>query len=55
MLILFLVIVLFIAILTIWDVINSEIAKEAFTKVVYTFGAIFLVSLVIMYITKIKE
>ena len=55
LLILFSVVVLFIAILTIWDVINNEIAKEAFTKVAYTFGAIFIVSLVVMYITKTKE
>jgi len=53
--ILFLVVVLFIAILTIWDVINNEIAKEVFSKVAYTFGAIFIVSLVLMYISKIKE
>lgn len=55
LLILFSIIVLFIAILTIWDVINIEIAKEVFAKVAYTFGAIFIISLIIAYITKTKE
>jgi len=53
--ILFLVVSLFIAILAIWNVIDNELAKEMLTKVTYTFGAIFIVSLVIMYITKTKE
>lgn len=51
----FAVVVLFILILTIWDVINNEIAKEAFIKLAYTFGAIFIVSLGVIYITKSKE
>jgi amino acid transporter len=53
--VLFLIVILFIAILTIWDVINIEIAKDALTKIAYTFGAILLVSLVVIYITKTKE
>jgi len=55
LLIIFSVIALFIAVLTIWDVISNEIAKEAFMKVTYTFGVIFIVSLVVIYITKTKE
>ena len=55
LIVLFSVVALFIAVLTIWDIISNEIAKEAFVKVAYTFGAIFTVSLVVMYITKTKE
>lgn len=55
LLILFLVVSLFVAILAIWNVIDNELAKEILTKVTYTFGAIFAVSLAIIYITKTKE
>ena len=55
LLILFLVITLFIAMLAIWDVISNEIAKEVLIKIAYTFGAIFIVSLIVMYITKTRE
>lgn len=52
-LILFCIISLFIAILVIWDVINNEIAQDAFLKTLYTLGSIFLVSMVVLLITKI--
>jgi len=55
LLILFFVVALFITVLTIWDVVSNEVAKEAFIKVAYTFGAIFIVSLLVMYFTKTKE
>lgn len=55
LLVIFSVVVLFIAILTIWDFINNEMAKEVFMNVVYTFGVIFGISLAVMYITKTKE
>ncbi|WKZ24898.1 MAG: hypothetical protein QY321_00480 [Patescibacteria group bacterium] len=55
LLILFSLVTLFIAILTIWEVITNEMAKEAFMKVLYTFIAIFIASLVVMFITKKKE
>lgn len=48
----FLVILLFtlvfIAILSIWSFISNEVAKEALIKISYTFGVIYIISLLIM-------
>ncbi|MDD4831113.1 MAG: hypothetical protein PHI77_02210 [Candidatus Pacebacteria bacterium] len=52
LLVLFLGIILFVAILTIWDVVNQEAAKEALIKSAYTCSAIFILSLIVIYITK---
>ena len=52
-LIIFCVIALFVGILTIWDVISNETAKEMFINLSYTFGAVFSVSLLVLLITKI--
>lgn len=54
-LILFCIISLFIALLTIWDVMSNELAKEAVLKTSYTLGAIFVFSLIIIMITKKTE
>lgn len=55
LLVLFLIIVLLIGILTIWDFITNQVAKDALIKVAYTFGAMFVVSLIVIFITKSKE
>jgi len=51
----FLTILLFVGVLTIWDIIDNKTAKEIFEKVSYTFGVILIFSSVIMYITDKKE
>lgn len=43
---------LILGVLNIWDVIDNATAKEAFLNTVYTFGAVFVVSLVISLIMK---
>ena len=50
--VLFLAVFLLIAVLSIWNIIDGDLAQEAITKVAYTFGAILGVSIVVILITK---
>jgi len=50
--IIFCIVGLFIGILNIWDIINNELAKEVFIKVLYTFGGLYVISLFIIYLTQ---
>ena len=52
-LILFCIMLLIIAMLTIRDIISNEIAKDIFIKTMYTFGSIFILWLIILFITKL--
>jgi hypothetical protein len=54
-LVMFSVASLVIAVLKIWEVISSEVASEAFSKTAYTFGAVFVVSLVILLVASFLE
>jgi len=54
-LILLLIITLFIAVLTIWNFIDGQTAKEIFIKIIYTFSAVFVVFLGVIYSTKSKK
>ena len=44
-----------IATMSIWNMISSEEAMDAFTKVIYTCCAILVVSLVVMLVVKMTE
>ncbi len=55
LLIMFCLASLAIAFLAIWDAMSNELAKEAFLKISYTFGALLLCSLGILLVIKISE
>ncbi len=46
---------LIVAVLKIWEVINGEMANEAFLKIAYTFGALFITSLVVFLVVNFME
>ncbi len=50
----FLSISLLVLILTIWDILNSQTAKEVITKLGYTTGLIFALSSIIILLTQKK-
>jgi hypothetical protein len=52
-LIMFSTVLLSIAVLSIWDVVSNEVAREALLKTFYTFGSIFIVSIFVLFISKI--
>lgn len=43
---------LILALLKIWNVIDNEIAKEAFTKISYTIGAVLAAFIIIFFVIK---
>ena len=55
LIILFLGISLLIAVMAIWDVMSLEVAKEALTKVAYTFGAVFIVAILVIFMGSKKK
>ncbi len=46
----FVVIAVFIVIVTVWGSVSTEVAKDLFVKVGYTFGTIFIGSLVVLFL-----
>lgn len=54
-LVMFSVASLIVAVLKIWEVINGEMANEAFLKIAYTFGALFITSLVVFLVVNFME
>ena len=51
-LILFLAVSLVVAILAIWNIIDNQAAKDLLIKMVYTFGAIYIVSAIVALLKK---
>jgi hypothetical protein len=51
-LVLFLAVSLVVAILAIWNIIDNQTAKDLLIKIVYTFGAIFIVSAIVALLKK---
>jgi Zn-dependent protease with chaperone function len=55
LLIVFLGIILLVALLSIWNFIDYNTAKDIIVKLVYTFVAILVISLIVAFITRSKE
>jgi hypothetical protein len=55
LLVVFLVIILLVALLSIWNFIDYNTAKDIIVKLVYTFVAILVISLIVTFIARSKE